>query len=373
MAADYEIRLTDPYGSALIEQAEFISLDVAKSVNTIGSCVLTLPDIPLYTSLIPFINNDGRIEIWRRPMGSKSRYLVGKCPFIIEIVSRKTDSNGKRTLTVNAKDGLLLLQRRFVLYQEGTVFANKTDLGDDLIKAYADENIGAGSTDPARSWATYLTIEGDYSMGGLQAKGAAWRNLLSVFQEISQTAAQAGDYLAFDVEWLDAEHFILRTFVNWRGRDRRGESFKVLIGPAYGNLTEPNWQSDYSGLITHATVGGSSSGLPIVIGSAQDDDLIAASPFGRREMYTSAMSATTIAECQYEAQGILWANRPRHSLSGNLLKNEKLRWDVEIGYGDVITVEFEDEHFDARLDNYRLSVGDSGERLSVTCRGDSLL
>ena len=181
MATFTSVRLADPNGVHLIEIANYSKLSYVLNCSPggIGVLELTLPT-SFDTSLLM---RNGRMGVWRSIDG-RPPYLDNGAIYLIEtFVSTATAT------FVRAYHATCIMARRIIAYYAGSTYASKTGPADDLIKAFWNENAGAGVTatrdaDLANvDISAYVSLQANLSQGVSIIKEACRRNLLETARE----------------------------------------------------------------------------------------------------------------------------------------------------------------------------------------------
>jgi hypothetical protein len=166
----------------------------------------------------------------------------------------------------------------------------------------------------------------------------------------------------------------LRTYTGQRGVDRRrqaGNPDAVLIGPDYGNFDNARMEMDYTDEKTYIYAGGLGEGAARVIGTASDAVRIGASPFGRREYFKDSRHSTTLADANDEADSELRERRLKVSLTGSIIETPNVRYGINFSFGDLLTVEFNGQLFDARVSVVHARFQERREALDARIRYES--
>ena len=107
---------------------------------------------------------------------------------------------------------------------------------DDLMKAIVSKQLGS----TASAWRSKITEAPNLGAGGASiSKAFAYRNVLTVLQEIADLVTEAGVWLGFDVVRTAPGAFEFRTYTGQRGQNHgRNSGDPRLVGKQYGNLSE---------------------------------------------------------------------------------------------------------------------------------------
>lgn len=164
--ADYQLILQSPYGATQKVIDDFISLDYARRVNTIGACTLVLP--PRYSR--DDFPRDAILLVMRRASGGPFS-LECETGWFVQTVQWVKQSDGGMALQVVAADAVDLLRRRIVAYPSDSAQGNKATptCADDLMKDIVSENFGSLALEDVMLSGAGLddmSVSGVYSGGG---------------------------------------------------------------------------------------------------------------------------------------------------------------------------------------------------------------
>lgn len=369
MSSTYTVYLATPVGQR-IAVLTFTNLTYTLAVNTVSTLKITLPASFSDT----LIQVDSRIEVWRAVDGG-SEYLEADKIWLVQIIDRTLGVHAHTVVTCVCP--VDLLRRRIVAYSAGTAYTNKTGRADDLIKAFARENLTSGmnSTDRdvvgAANIGAYFTVEGDVGQGAALSIASTRDTVLDVCRKLCAASATAGIYLAFDVIW-DGAGVALRTYRDQRGVDHRaGEGIDpIILSPDFGNMADVRMIEDYSAEATVVIAGGQGVGASRTIATASDPLRQGASPFGHREVFAQANTSDTSTQVADVADARLRAGRPQRSITGRISETPGTRYGVHWGYGDRVTVQVDGINYDARIDSVSIAYTPGEETINAAIRID---
>lgn len=372
MAATYQIFISDALGNRLVAPKDWSEVEYVRAENNIGALTLTLP----YYYDRNIFKKDGTIEVWRSLDGGLP-YLDVETLWLIR-GWRRTIKRGLRFWIIRAVDLNHLLKRRIVDYFAASAQAAQTDQADDMCKVIVRQNFTAAATDATRSIGTYLTVQADVAAGPSIRKAFAWRNVLTILQELAQASFQAGTYLAFDIVPTvlpnsgSTIQFEFRTYTGQRGVDHTfpGGNPPVLLGPAFDDLDEVILDEDASDEITRSIVGGQGTEAARSIARANDAARQGESPFnlceGFQNAYNESDTATGLPD---EADTLLKSGRPKKNLSGKIVQTSGFIYGLHWRWGDLVTAQIENDSFNAHIDRVHVNVKqDTGETVEAFIR-----
>jgi len=352
----YQLILKNENGTSIDVLDGFTSLSYARSLNTTGNMSVVLP---YYAT----VQRDWRIEIWRSVDGLPM-YLEGETYWIINKL-RRTWERGKWTSTIEASDCLYLLDRILVAYTRDTVKADKTILNgneepaDDMIKTYALENFGVGSTDLVGVIDRELpiAIEVDKSLGPTTEKQAGWQDLNRVFAELASNSKQDDTDLYYDIVYDPSGNTLtLRTFAGHRGRDLSN----LYFGPEFGNVAgsfaiETDWTKEFS----RVYVGGDGVGSGRTVQIVDFGDF--PGEFGRVEYFLDERDIGATTVLQEEAYAEYYKLKAKTKAMGTTVDTPNLRYGRDYRYGDKVTIVANGEEIPAMIKSISITVDDGRE------------
>lgn len=363
MPTTYEVFLTTDNGTLLDIIDEWLSLKYVRTVNGIGTLVLVLPG-SYDTSLLLL---DGRIAVYRDGV------LDTETTWLIRGITKKLDSNGRKTVEVEALSANEILDRRVIAYDSGTAQTNKTDYADNLMKAYVNENLGSAASPSTRSVASYLAIESSGSLGPTLSWEAAWDGLLDVLQDIGQSTITAGSAVYFDIVAPTLSTLEFRTYRGQRGNDHRYPNGinPVVLSVERGNLSTITRAYDWSDEITYVYAAGTGVGAARDVQTASSSDRIGQSAFNLREGLAQATGTTSGSVSLADAaDAALRKGRPKRFFDATIVNVPGTAYGIEWGWGDLITAEYEGEAVDCAIDSIEISIAKGKENLRAVLRAE---
>jgi hypothetical protein len=364
----YNLVMRKADGSMLAQISDFVSLSYGYAEGTVGALSLVVDENNLDFDML---NVDNIIEVWRQPNGLSS-YLEGERCFYVrkwEIVQQQfTD---KLLAVINAEDGNTLVKRRIVAAQEATAQADKTDNADDMMKAYVREQAGALATVAARNMAPYLTVQADFGLATSQTLSSANTNLMDVLNNISNLAADnSSEYLVFDTIYLGSGQNLFCTYLGARGNNHGQTSGDIrLFSPSLNNLTNASLVNDYTECKNYCYAGGSGSGSAREIATASDNDSVTLSVLNRCEFFYNASGLTGTTEITNAGKAELGRLKVYETFTAEAVDTASMRYAVDYGYGDIVTVQFAGKVLDAHVYSVQGNVQNGEESLTIGLRG----
>jgi hypothetical protein len=358
----HEVWLCNPYGHRLTVIDNLIEFKIVRVVNSPSYCSVTIPsdfDDRFETT----IGVDYMVEFWRSPAeGGKQLETV----FFVREIIYEEDVKGVDTITLTGPDGIDLLNRRIVAYDAGTSQTQKTDNADDMMKEIVRENLGSSATDSDRDLSGIdFTVAKDDTAGPSITKGFAWRNVLSVLQELSAISEEAGTNLYFDIVPIIINMgvgFEFRTFIDQPGQDRTYDTNNAIIfSKEWGNLEEPVLTFDYDKEINYVYGGGQGEEADRYITEQSDATRIGNSIWNRREGFVDARNESTQTAVQNKTKGALREGQPQARFTANLLDTPQARYGVDWSFGDKVEISYAGLQFQGIVRALKIEMKRGGE------------
>jgi hypothetical protein len=367
MTFRYELWLTNDRGVRLALLSQASGFEYVVRVNGVGAFSVTLPhDFDTLLLGIASEKPDRRVEFWR---GATNVRMSLETVGLIRNLRQRTNSEGVETLVVSGPDQGDLIRRRIVAYFAGTNEASKSAEADDVIKEFAAENFGASAADADRDWSgDGISIQGDLTLGPVVDSQVAWRNLLTVFDDVAERAYAEGARVYYAMVPVSPDSFELRTWTNQPGRDLSG---KVVFSLERGNLDNPDLSYDYSQEATVVYSGGQGQGTGRMLAIIKDTTRINASVFNRRELFHDARNSDTLASVVSEGKARMAQSTPLLRFIGDVRSTPATRYGVDWKLGDRVTVSYKGQQFDSVINAVRVRV-DGQAHETVTAKVENV-
>ena len=358
----YEIHWYSDAGDLKRIITDYSKLEYIRKENGIGAMALTMPFSSWYYKDFKV---DDILEIWREKNGVLS--LLNETAYFL----RKWDiryKKGETLVVLTAYDANYLLDGRIITYYAGETQSSKTDYADDMIKEISNENIGSGTGNADR---TYITVASDLSECASVTKGFAWRNVLTVSQEIAQLADENGDYLAFDVVRTNPCEFELRTYHGQRGRDHSRDSGDPrLVSVKTGNLLEVDFVTDHTQERNYIYVGGQGELDARAKVESSNTARINASLWNRREKFADGRNVETTEALNGIGDEQLAEYKPTQTMTGKIMDTEGMQFGVHYGFGDLLTIEAFGFAVDCHVNLVHMIDDRNGENIDIRLSGE---
>lgn len=361
----YEVWLADNLGVRESHLATLTRLEYGRKMNEVSWCQIELPNDAIDFSSL---DADKRIIIMKS-IDDGTPFLAGDCCWFLRKWKRNTNQGLKKVTLWGASPNYLIGGRE-ILYAAGTSQAKKNNKKPNtILYEIINENLGSGAV-AGRDLSAYLTIISPTPVGTSINKSCAWREVGKTLQEISELAAENGEYLFYDVTYdPDTALFAFQIYHGQRGVDHSTlGSDPVIFSEEFGNLDNIEEMFDYSNEVTAAIALGKGEEAQRATNEQTDATRIALSPFGRREKAKDATSADTTADLTDEAKSVLREGLPVKNFTADLLDIGVI-FDVDYGWGDRVTmVDAEGTEHHCFVDSYTVSVESGKETIKTTTR-----
>jgi hypothetical protein len=342
----------------------FTSLEYVRTENTIGSMILTIPrQLMRYEDFAV-----GQLfEIWREKHGSLE--LQNDTAYFLQDWQFYTDREGREYIQLFATDANWLLDTAIVWAYAGSAQAEKTGKPDDMMKAIVREQLGDLAIVERRK----LTVQNNVGAGGASiTKAFAYRNVLTVLQELADVANENGVYLVFDVVRTAPATFQFRTYAGQRGTDHsRTSGDPRLVGKQYGNLDEAAFGTFHSDERNWVLVAGKGEEDARMTVQRYNTARIGSSKWNRREYFKDSRDNDTTAALEADGDEVLNDYKPKQILTGRLLDTSGMQFGIHYQFGDIVTAQAFGYNVDCHISSVRVKVDqDNGEQIDVRLRGE---
>ena len=345
-----------------------------------------------WTAMVqPFFKVDWRIEVWRSPaygypMRREEMYMLRKP----EIYTREED--GIQTIILRGRNGMDLLNRRYVIQYSETAYTDKTDKIDDMMKEIVREQClygscrdYAGAVDNDRAFPQgEFTVQDDMSLGPSTTLTFADRNVLDLMKELSElsvnmnyTSPTVNRKIYYGVVPVELKGYTgtlaepnaqsgyqFQTFADLRGIDRTdGVEFSL----ENENLKTPTYGESHFDEVNAIFVKGTGTDSARATLEVENLSLIRKSRWNRCENVRSATYESDASKLQGEADIALGEGRPIFNLDAVFLNSPggvnspRSLYGIDWDMGDLLKVNYAGKQFEIEVINVYVSVNENGE------------
>lgn len=342
----------------------FNSLEYIKTQNTIGSLVV---DVPRGLYQYEAFSVGDIFEVWREKNGVLE--LQNETAYFLQDWEFWADSDGAEYIRLIASDANWLLDTAIVAAFSGSEDAEMTGIPDDLMKAIVSKQLGS----TAYAWRSKITEAPNLGAGGASiSKAFAYRNVLTVVQELAELATEAGVWLGFDVVRTAPGTFEFRTYTGQRGQDHgRASGDPRLVGKQYGNLSEATFGTYHADERNWVQVAGRGEGESRVLVYRENIARRDASKWNRREYFKDSRDEDVTANLESDGDAALDEYKPKQVLTGTIHDTPGMQYNIHYQFGDVLSVEAFGYFVDCHVKSVRVKVDqDGGEQLDIKLEGE---
>jgi len=361
----YEVVWYDHEGTRKGVIQAFESLEYVKAENTIGALVINLPrNLMKYDDF----SVDDIFEIWREKGGTLE--LQNETAYFLRDWEFWADVDGAEYIRLSALDANYLLDTAVVIAHSTSAEADKTDIPDDMMKAIVREQLGSLADADRQK----LLVAPDFGAAGASvSKAFAYRNVLTVLQELCEVAREVNDvWLGFDVVRIAPGVFEFRTYVGQRGQNHsRTSGDPRLVGKQYGNFSQPIFGTYHADERNFVVVGGQGEDLARELVYRWNYDRWHASKWNRHEYFKDARDNATTAALEAEGDAALEEFKPKQILAGIVHDTPGMLYNIHYGFGDILTAEAFGYSVDCHVTAVKVVVKqNTGEQVEIKLKGE---
>lgn len=355
---DNGVRITDELGTSVITKALWLQYTLL--TNDVGTLRIGLPT-SFDTSLI---QPDNMIQVWRAPEGGRLALIR---PYFIRGWRYETKGS-QQFITVSGRDPNDLLTRRIIAYPAAEPQSEKADNADDMMKEIIDENFTINDVsmpyEGSREY-TDFTIQPDLTAGPILLKGFAWRNVLTVLQDLAEAARTEGTEVFFrvDVDNVSSSSisFQFRTTTGQPGQDLT--NLGVLFDQERGNMQNPFRADDWTEEVNFVYGGGDGQADDRNIQWVSDSTRYNLSKWNRREAFADARNQETDEGVEAAAQARLDLGKPQRTFGADVLDVGGMKYGRDWNWGDKLRARYRRQEFDCIVRAVIVSVDGQGKEL----------
>ena len=306
-------------------------------------------------------------EVWREKNGTLE--LQNETAYFLQNWEFWEDSNGAEYIRLLASDANWLLDTAIVAAFSGSEDAEMTGIPDDLMKAIVSKQLGS----TASAWRSKITEAPNLSAGGASiSKAFAYRNVLTIVQELADLATEAGVWLGFDVVRTAPGAFEFRTYTGQRGQDHsRTSGDPRMVGKQYGNFSQPTFGTYHADERNWVLVAGQGEGDARALVYRENIARRDASKWNRREYFKDSRDEDVVANLESDGDAALEEFKPKQILTGTMHDTPGMLYNIHYGFGDILTAEAFGYNVDCHVTSVRVKVDqNNGEQIDVKLWGE---
>lgn len=346
MSKDVSVIFYNNQLQRLFSTTQITNITWTRTVNKVGTAIVEIPEKAIDIDY-DILTQEDLVMVIQIFENGKLLQPDMQTAWFIELFT-EFHANKEVVYRYTMKDTLDLLKRRVNAYPaddpEGTSPQSIIDSAGNIAMRDIINNNYGGTAEPARR-IPQLTVAPITNISPFIEKEIAYKNILSVFQQIARTSADKGTRLFFDIVAIPTNtglQFEFRTYINQRGSDKRGQE---LIETTNNLFSLNAFVIDYD-IPSVAYVGGSGKGQDRLIGFA-DTRRATSGVFSRREIFKTEQSA--IQQVLDDEASELVSDTGTFRLDGTLLGELADRYQ----FGDVLTVHHKNLAIDVEIASVR--------------------
>lgn len=400
---NYELRFFTPFGELLYTFDIFISLEYGRQKNDIGACSLVVPG-NIYD--LSTFQQDSLLEIWRLDNKTNSLRLMGDTIYILKSL-QYSYKDGAEIIELVFFDTIELLSRRYNLW----LMSEFTDYPSHMNRPIIDQMVQVFNHNFGNNTSTAASFMIDGPVGNspsvaAQAIGTlerrfpintmpvpiyanseafdveyAWDNCLDIFKQLANLSESRNIPVWFDVLYSPNENAGTYKFKIWEGL--RGNNFANLSNNKVfslenGNLENIKLTIDYTEhadaiiLISDEVVSTNEFFDEVLQVAAIRNDAYVL-PFHPIEFVAEERKAASLESLATLAVSKMVEKSPTKKVTGDIINVKGYEFGIDYNYGDIVIVSIKNIKFAAEINKFNVSVGKSGERISIPIESTTLL
>lgn len=374
MSATYELWLEDDGGTRIMLLEPFF-FSYSRTTVGYGSFQVGLSYQTLKNKITPVFLPDRRVSVWRSPaqgvpMRRERTYLLRE-----ERIYTREDSMD--IVVFYGRDGMDLLNRRWVIQAAGSAYATKTNEIDDLMKAIVREQMlygsavnSSGAVDNTRAYPSgEFAVDADVALGPSVTKTFQDRNVLDVLKELKDQSFSLNetgtsskiyfDVVESQISGSNRFGWAFRTYASLRGTDRtNGVEFSV----ENENLRTPEYSKNHMDEINSVFVKNGT-----LVSNITDPDRIATSRWNLSESVRFGYFESTAAGLTSIGNSELGKGIPVEDLNAEFLNTPgderapQSLYGIDWDLGDLLPVSYAGMQFDAEVKIVYVAVDETGK------------
>jgi hypothetical protein len=359
----YQLWLCNNVGMRLALLQDWSSLTYSRlhPVQSVGTLAVRVPK--RYLGLIQVA---GMVEVWMTPL--PGMVPVHEGTYIIDKITRSYYD-----VAIGASHTTQLLKFRIVVDASGTAGANKSGPADDLIKAYAREQMATLTAATARNLNNVMpfSVEADHGQGVSVTKEAAHATLLQAAQDIVKAAQESlvnPMWVSFGVENVGHDTdfaLMLRTWVGYRSKDHSLGGRCPLVLSRFNCLDEIVREIDHTQEVNVAVIGGSGSGAGRVTQTVENTLSTALAPYWRREAWVDGGNNSDTETLNEKGTRKLREAKALDRFRATVKPHPSAAYGVHFDLGDLVAAEAEGRLWDCRVEGIVVTGDTGGVKLDV--------
>jgi hypothetical protein len=361
--SEYKIRLKNQSGIVVAEFDNWLSLNFNHKQNSISSVRFEIDGRDSRTELFEL---DGQIEVWRRNESAELDWYIEWEGFFRTPNDLITASDDQR-FVAHGTGYLGLLKRAYILWPSKSSQAQKSAVGETVIKEIVRENIGEGALSASGRINDHVfpgvTVETDFGRGTTWSGSFAWKLALSTARNIAIATG-----LVIDIVGTGPATFEFRVYEGQRGEDKTvGTTDPLIFSTDFGNMRTPLLSINRGDEITSVTALGQGvegdRNTTNVRSSARSD-----SPWNEIETVLNSSQSDSDDELTSAAESELQAKKKIEALSFEVLQTASSFYGKTYTWGTKATARFKDFETDITIDDVNVTINGQNAQENITIR-----
>jgi hypothetical protein len=342
-------------------------------LNGVGEHTLVLDGESPHVALFVL---DAQIEVWRCDLAVSPQiawYL--EYEGFHRTIELETTENGESLFTSKGVGYNDLLARRIICYPSSSAYTDKSGASETAMKEYVNENAGPGATFPPRllqsGVTTGLSIEADAAGGGTWAGAEAFKNLLSVIQDIAKSIP-----IDFGIIGIGAALFEFQVRNVW-GTDRTNMGLDhatglnsagnppIVFALEYGNTINPVYslsrEKEINSVISEGQGLSGNRLLSIITFAA----VAAESPWNLRESSRGASDEYTTAQQNSGGGTYIQDNQAKEVFTFDVMQIPSCLYGRDYFFGDLVTARYKTIERQKKIIGVNITVEGSREDIGL--------
>lgn len=357
MPPTWQVILRDRDGNQTALFDQWLEFTFTRAVNDVGSFGLHLDGDD---ERIWMLYEDAQVEFWYADIANGIAWYKEAEYFIADRDWYST-ADGTHHFVAMGRSYADLLARTINQSKAGSAGSSKSGPAETVIKAYVNEQAGPGAGARARYG---LAIDPDLATGNVISLQRSYRNLLEVCQDVARIGGGDFDIVGTNAPIALGERFRFRWYLGQRGTDR---TTTVIFSEGFGNMAEPRLEERRSHVKNAALVGAYGEGAGRYTTWRTDAGSIAASPWGRREVFVDAREVNDGNTDAVDDKGdaALAENVETLRFSFIPVQTPGCLYGKAYFLGDLVTARYNDADYLRKVQSVTVTCNRQGHRIDV--------
>lgn len=344
----------------MYETDDFNSLSYDKSINGVGSHVITFPNNTAQ-DVGQYFGTDFIVQVWRDDIHEGMQPYIDYEGFH-RTPQYDTSEVGRRLFTSYGRSLEDLLNRRSIGYKATEARATKTALaGETAIKQFINENAGPDATVGQGRITDGVTqglvIQPTQEFGTAWTGSVQYQNLLDVIKSI---AATTGVYFKITRAGLIFTFEVTPT----SGANRtQGTTQPVVFAEEFGNMLSPTYVLSKTEEVNRIITLGQGEDAARTVVVRDDTAAQQESPWALVEKTHDARNSSTVAALNAEGDQELLSLQAKENFTFTVLQADASRYGLHYFHGDIVTARMNNIQRDKSIISTSVRMAEGKEEL----------